>query len=608
MGSIFGNIKYLQSSDRAALEKLTTQRINPHDLLSTDLAKRAAKVCAKLNLQVGLLIGRDGKVCEVIVGSRERIYLPDLGRYRLSQGRLRRLRFIVFLPEGQHKIKQNSYQELPYGEYTGKRRNKKAAFTANPNKIIPSPELAADLITDLEKLRFDAVVGVAVLKDGTPSSLSMSYIKTERHADKADGFFKNTKLKSGVGFYHARDVNEIGFDFEEFISSLETEFTSRQETTHKNVSDAAVLVGAYTCSQSEAESSMAELVELARSADIKILDTVIQRRRELDPKTVIGKGKVEDLVLHCLELGADLLIFDRELSPGQLRSITNLTELRVLDRSMLILDIFSQRAKSSEGRLQVELAQLKYNLPRLTERDSGLSRLSGGIGGRGPGETKLEIGRRRARDRIVELEKRINNLASQRSIRRERRVSRGVPIVAIVGYTNAGKSTLLNALTKGNVIAEDKLFATLDPSSRRMRFPNDREVIFVDTVGFIRELPDELVSAFSATLEEVAFADVLIHVVDTSNLEMKNHVKVVNETLDSLGYTEKTRLLLLNKVDLLSPLEVLSLLNSFPGAIPVSATGRVGFEDLISQVHEELSKTFKGQDPGRFTEVVSSIE
>ncbi|MCB0325037.1 MAG: GTPase HflX, partial [Bdellovibrionales bacterium] len=287
--------------------------------------------------------------------------------------------------------------------------------------------------------------------------------------------------------------------------------------------------------------------------------------------------------------------------PGQLRSITRLTELRVIDRSMLILDIFAQRAKSSEGRLQVELAQLQYSLPRLTEKDTGLSRLTGGIGGRGPGETKLEIGRRRSRDRIAELEKKIEKLAQQRGLRRERRQSRGVPVVAIVGYTNAGKSTLLNALTKGDVLAESKLFATLDPSSRRMRFPNEKEVIFIDTVGFIRELPKELVIAFRATLEEVGEADLLLHVVDATNIEMRRQIEVVEETLTSLGYGEKPKLLVLNKTDLLSDVEVRSLVNTV-GGLPVSAVSRIGLSELVLELQQELGRTFRGQDPGRFVE------
>ena len=600
MGSVYGDTKSLRASDRSALEKLTTQRTSAHELLGADLAKRAAKVCANLGLQVGLLIGRDGRVHQVVLGGRDRIYLPNLGRYRLDAARLRRLRLVVFVPAGQHNLKHHERRSFVFSK--SKRNGAKRGATSKKKKKsgILSPEIAGDLLTDLIKLRFDAVVVVAVENDGNPAQISLAYLNPGSDNKKSSGIASERGRQ--IAFYHASDVHEIDVDFELFIGDLETRFKASRQKGYDTSEDHAVLVGAYTSSMKEAQASMAELCELALTAEIHVLDTVIQRRRSLDPKTVIGKGKLEDLVLHCLDLGADLLIFDRELSPGQLRSVTNLTELRVIDRSMLILDIFAQRAKTSEGRLQVELAQLKYALPRLTERDTGLSRLTGGIGGRGPGETKLEISRRRSRDRISDLEKRIERLAQQRGLRRERRQSRGVPVIAIVGYTNAGKSTLLNALTKGEVLAESKLFATLDPSSRRMRFPNDEEVVFVDTVGFIRELPAELVAAFRATLEEVGEADLLVHVVDASNHDMRHQIQVVDGTLSDLGFAEKPQILVLNKTDILSPLEVKALQNTL-GGLAVSATEREGFEELIAEVQKRLLESFRGQDPGRFTEL-----
>jgi len=407
-----------------------------------------------------------------------------------------------------------------------------------------------------------------------------------------------------VRIFGVSSVFDLQLDFGEFIRELEAELKLARPKTREILDDQAVLVGVYTTKPEEAEASMTELKELAISANISVVDAVVQRRKMIDKRTVLGSGKLEELSLHCLDLGADLLIFDRELNPSQLRSITQSTELRVIDRSMLILDVFAQRAKSSEGRIQVELAQLKYSLPRLSDKEVGLSRLAGGIGGRGPGETKLEIGRRRARDRISFLEKKIEQIASQRELRRDKRQSRGVPVISIVGYTNAGKSTLLNAVTKSKVFAESKLFATLDTSSRRMRFPNEKEVVFVDTVGFIRELPKELVAAFRATLEEVGEADLLIHLVDASDGDMRKKIEVVENTLSSLGFSEKPSILVLNKVDLLNPLEMKALLNSFD-AIAVSAETRFGFENLIKRVQLELLDHFKGQDPGRFTEIQS---
>lgn len=605
MKAIFGDTKQLRASERTALEKLATKRTNPREIIDTELAKRASRLCAVLGVQLGLLIGRDGRVAHVVLGAKEKIYLPDLGRFRLDAARLRRVRLVVFLPDGQHTLRNFRRQDFIFTRRNGGKsfRSRTSSFSteSSDGEKVLSPEIAGDLLTDLEKLRLDAVMVIAVSAAGVPGRVSMAYLEpndTEIPVSVKGGpVFDNR----GISFYHVRDIYELDVDFEIFIRDLETRFRASRGKGFDTNLDHAVLVGAYTGSAAEAHSSMEELKELVSTAEIQVLDTVIQRRRSLDPKTVIGKGKIEDLVLHCLDLGADLLIFDRELTPGQLRSIANLTELRVIDRSMLILDIFSQRAKSSEGRIQVELAQLKYSLPRLTERDTGLSRLTGGIGGRGPGETKLEISRRRARQRIAELEKRIEKLARQRSLRRERRQSRGVPVVAIVGYTNAGKSTLLNTLTKGAVLAESKLFATLDPASRRMRFPNEKEVIFVDTVGFIRELPRELVNAFRATLEEVGEADLLIHVVDANNHELKMQIEVVEDTLATLGFGNTPRVLVLNKIDLLSELEVKTLVNTVDG-IPVSAITREGFDPLILCLQEKLGETFSGQDPGRFIE------
>ncbi len=585
MKSVFGDIRSLKASERSALEKLYGRKTHQDEVLSLDLAKKAASLAQQTSSHIGLIIGRDGRVTHVVFGDKDRLYLPDLGRFRLNNVRLRRLRLIVFFPDAERYL--TIHKDLSLG---GSDKDKK--------KGVLSPKIAADFLTDLEKLRFDILTVVAVRSDGTPGETSFAYLEP--------GVKQSSSLLAGtersISFHHIKSLSEFNFDFLSFISELEKGFNAATVSGFDTSKEQAILVGAYTSPKKVSEASMAELMELARTAGVEVLDSIMQRRKKLDPRTVVGKGKLEEIVLHSLDLGADLLIFDRELSPGQLRNITNLTEIRVLDRSMLILDIFAQRATSREGKLQVELAQLRYSLPRLTETDSGLSRLTGGIGGRGPGETKLEVGRRRVRKRISDLEKRIDKVADQRGLRRERRQSRGVPVIAIVGYTNAGKSTLLNSLTKGEVIVENKLFATLDPSSRRMRFPNDKEVVFVDTVGFIRELPKELVQAFRATLEEVGEANYLMHVVDASSPDLEEQLNVVRETLDSLGYGDKPRLLVLNKCDLLSPLQVDAFLHKY-GGLAVSALGRTGFSELMSSLQEGMQNTFTGQDPGRFTEI-----
>jgi GTP-binding protein HflX len=303
-------------------------------------------------------------------------------------------------------------------------------------------------------------------------------------------------------------------------------------------------------------------------------------RRDPDPRTLIGKGKLQDVLVRSMQLMADLVIFDADLSPSQAIHIAEATNLKILDRTQLILDIFAQRAQSSDGKLQVELAQLKYLYPRLVGRDDSLSRLAGGIGGRGPGETKLEIDRRRVRDRITALERRIEGLSADRQVRRKRRNARGLPVISIVGYTNAGKSTLLNALTDSHVLAEDKLFATLDPTSRRLRFPRDREVIVTDTVGFIRDLPEDLVNAFRATLEELGDADLLLHVADASDPRLDDRVKAVEKILGELGLLETRRLLVLNKVDRLAPGEGAALAHA-RGAVAISASSRQGLPALL---------------------------
>lgn len=584
--TIYGEIKGLKASEKAALEKLAQRRTPASDIIDLDLARRASQISQQLNAQIGLLIGRDGRIVSLIVGTKERLYLPDLGRYRLDTARLRSLRLVVFIPDSQKRLEAHPRERSP--------------LRPDNEKVLPDQKVQAltipqDFIADLEKLRLDALLIVAVTSNGSPGPISLAYLELTGLGKNRGGYHRSVK------YYYGRDVTDLAVNFEEFVSEIEGQFIAATPKSQDTKSGKAILVGAYTSSLAQAQASMDELQELTRTAGVGVLEIFMQRRHHLDPKTVIGKGKLEELVLRSLDLGADLLIFDRELSPGQLRSITATAEMKILDRSMLILDIFSQRAKTREGRIQVELAQLKYSLPRLTEKDSGLSRLSGGIGGRGPGETKLEISRRRARDRIVYLEKQIEKVASERQLRRQRRQDRGVPVVAIVGYTNAGKSTLLNALTKSDVLAEDKLFATLDTSSRRMRFPNEKEVVFVDTVGFIRELPKELINAFRATLEEVGEADLLIHVVDATDGELQHQIKVVTETLNKLEFGDKPRILILNKTDLLSLPEVRSLSNSLE-ALSVSAVTREGFSELVLEIQNRLLESFIGQDPGRFLE------
>ncbi|MGB7923812.1 MAG: GTPase HflX, partial [Pyrinomonadaceae bacterium] len=356
-------------------------------------------------------------------------------------------------------------------------------------------------------------------------------------------------------FLEPKIPSQLDVDFLSLINSLEEEMArNRRAGRRAEVRDRTILVGVTTGSLAEAEESMAELNELATSAGVVVQDEIIQRRSAIDSRTVLGRGKLDDLIVRALQLGADLIVFDRELSPAQVRSISEATDLKVIDRAQLILDIFAQRAQSREGKIQVELAQLKYLLPRLIAgHDSAFSRLAGGIGGRGPGETKLETDRRRVRDRINRLEKEIKAQRQRRQERRKERARQHFPVISIVGYTNAGKSTLLNTLTSSKVLAEQRMFATLDPTSRRLRLPREQEVIVNDTVGFIRDLPPDLLAAFRATLEEINESDMLIHLVDAANPRWPQQVESVERILGELEFGEIPRLVVFNKADIVEP-------------------------------------------------------
>ncbi len=507
-----------------------------------------AEVCHELSRMVGVLVDRRGVVSHVILGdSAQLLYLPDIGRSRAGPGRLRGLRLLVAAP-------------------AGKKGPGKGALA------VPH-----DLLTDLERLGLDLVGLFEVLPGGEPGRAAVAHVLPR--ADVAP---------DGVPVRHRteqfRSVHDIPIEFDAFITELEAELTrraDRRKTAEEGTRDRAVLVGAYTTPRHVHLASMNELKELAKTAGVAVADTFIQRRSTLDARTIVGKGKLEEICLSALHQGADLLIFDRDLSPSQLNAITDLTDLRVLDRTMLILDIFARRAQSRGGRMQVELAQAKYSLPRLAKKQTGLSRLTGGIGGQGPGETKLEIDRRRVKDKIARLENEIEKLSRQRKLRRQRRNDRDVPVIAIVGYTNAGKSTLLNALTGAEVYAQDELFATLDPTSRRLRFPEEREVVLVDTVGFIRDLPPSLTNAFRATLEELHDADLLLHVVDIGDPRKTEHIKAVHGILEDLGLKEAPRLLVFNKRDTLDD-ETAENDAALYGALPISAHTRQGLGELLN--------------------------
>ena len=483
----------------------------PDTIVSPELARQMTEISLETGRQIGVLINRKGQVEFVMVGTAKQIDLPDFGRSRVSEDRFRGLRCVHTHLQGE--------------------------------------KLTQDDLTDLALLRLDLMSIIQVDRSsGLPGMVYSAHLLPTA-AESLDA--ESQALP--YGYLEPQLPSHLDTDFLSLINSLEDEMARIRLTARKRQTgrDRAILVGVTTGDPEEFEESLAELEELAMSADVVVLDKIIQRRPKIDPKTLLGKGKLDELLIRSMRLGADLLVFDAELSPAQVRSLSEATELKVIDRPQLILDIFAQRAQSREGKLQVELAQLKYLLPRLVVgQNSAFSRLAGGIGGRGPGETKLETDRRRVRDRIAQLEKQVDSLGRQRQERRKIRVQKHLPIISLVGYTNAGKSTLLNALTQSVVYAEKKMFATLDPTSRRLRLPYDQEVIINDTVGFIRDLPEALVSAFRATLEEISDSDLLVHVADASNPRVEQQIASVSKIIRDLGFNEIPQLIVLNKSDL----------------------------------------------------------
>jgi len=448
-----------------------------------------------------------------MVGDNRGIELPDFKRVRVATGRFRGLRCVHTHLRGE--------------------------------------PLTQDDLADLALLRLDLMAAIEVdVETGLPGVVRAAHL-LPLHA----GELESAGTPEQYSFLEPEVASQLDLDFLLLIESLEEEMARNRRTARRaEMRDRTILVGVATGSLADAEESMAELAELAASAGVMVQDRIIQRRAEIDPRTVLGRGKLDELIIRALQLGADMLVFDRELSAAQVRSLSEATDLKIIDRSQLILDIFAQRAQSKEGKIQVELAQLKYLLPRLIAgQDSAFSRLAGGIGGRGPGETKLETDRRRVRDRINRLEKEIEAQRLRRQERRKGRTRQQLPVISIVGYTNAGKSTLLNALTKSDVHAEQRMFATLDPTSRRLRLPREQEVIINDTVGFIRALPPDLLSAFRATLEEISDSSLLIHTVDISNPRWSQQVQSVKRILSELKLADIPTILALNKADLLEP-------------------------------------------------------
>ena len=550
MKRIFGHTAGLKPNQIRRLENLYRRRTPPECLVTPELARDVSQLSHEIRRQIGLLVDRQGRVAHVVVGDNRRIVIPSTDDYRAAPGRLNGLRCI--------------------------------------HTHLNNEPLSRDDLTDLALLRLDLMAAIGQSADGYPHTVHVAHLlpgTSERLPHR-----QLPPLPPGA----------LDIDCAAMIRALEDELERVVSGRAAGAApERALLISVSTVSRRRTEESMAELKELARSGGIEVIGSLIQYRDTVDHRFLVGSGKLQDLAIRALQGGASILIFDQELNPSQIRSITDQIALKVIDRTQLILDIFAQRARSREGKLQVELAQLKYLLPRLLGKGTAMSRLAGGIGGRGPGETKLEVDRRRVRKRIRQLEAALEEVRRHRRQLRSQRDKKHLPVISIIGYTNAGKSTLLNSLTKSRVLAERRLFATLDPSSRRLRFPRDIEVIITDTVGFIRDLPQDLMVAFRATLEELEVADLLLHVIDISNPRVEDQIQAVEAILADLHLDLKATLKVFNKKDLAAADRVDALCRRH-GAVAIAAVDKTTLSPLIERMQSLIvGLTFPGVEPHR---------
>jgi len=545
MTAVQGHLTGLPPHALRVLERITRRRVPADTIATPELVRSLADASRETKRQVGALIHRSGAVDAVIVGTPTGLLLPDIGRLRAAEGRFRALRLV--------------------------------------HTHLFNEPLSREDLTDLTRLRLDLVAAVQLSEKGEPRALSWAYNVPTRFDSEPT--------------YHLEGPIPWGSpqpDFGRLIAALEAEFARHRKARAVTGKDGrAILVHASEKQKAHsvnAAARLAELESLAKTAGVNVVDRVMQFRDRLDPRFVVGKGKLEEIILRAVEVDASVIIFDCNLTPSQANEITQRTDLRVIDRTQLILDIFAQRAESRDGKLKVELAQLKYALPRLDLRDDALSRLTGGIGGRGPGETKLEIGRRRARERVSRLEKELELLERRRGESRASQHKDGIPRLSLVGYTNAGKSTLLNTLTHANVLSEDRLFATLDTRSRRLFLGEGVTAILTDTVGFIRDMPVDLFAAFRATFDEARHADLLWEVIDVSDEEHPEHMKTTAELLHRLGLADVPRIQVLNKVDRLAPARPEGGAASVHG-VAVSAIERHSLQALLDLTRKLLLST-----------------
>ena len=544
---VSGNISGLKALQLKQLKKISQRRIREDSLVSQDFARALCSLSFAIRRQIGALIKRSGHIYALVVGNTHSIMLPELERSRST--RLRGLRLV--------------------------------------HTHLKDEPLSKEDLSDLTLLRLDYVTAVTIDEHGLPK------------------FFYSAHILPGTEpGYHLEEAHRPGSLSENFSQSilyLEDLFAQAEEKgsgqTEKQAR--ATLVGVYTpemCQKRTPQRSMQELKELCHTAGVLPVDCITQKRARLDPLSLVGSGKTQEIALKAIQQNTQILIFDLELSPAQAKRLSEICDLKILDRTQLILDIFARNAQSRDGKLQVELAQLRYLKGRLSEKDDNMSRLTGGIGGRGPGETKLEIGRRRVNTRIQSLERELSKLKNRRSLNRARR-QREIAIVSIVGYTNAGKSTLLNVLTHSAVLTENRLFATLDPTTRRLRFPKEKEIVLADTVGFIHDLPPELRHAFAATLEELLDAKLLLHCIDASDNNRSQKITAVEDILTEMQLSHLPILKVFNKCDLI-PQEELDFLQKQTDSLCISASQKINLKTLLEAIEVRLfdKKNIGGKD------------
>lgn len=566
------NAKGLKKSEINALRKLLSERIPQDEIVSFDLAENIASISYGIEAPISAVVNRRGQVVNITVGTPSQVQMPELKGIRVGPGRLSGYRIvytkIVDSDAAQNKSKQNGKTD----------------------------SFSKDELQCLARNRLDLLALVEV-NPNVPFSRARGEhprfadsVQTANLLPQRDSQGKLWKLSERRTIRQVQDDN-----FSVLIGDLEDSFRRLAPgLAVKEGEERAILVGLVLQGSDpwQVEDDLDELAQLAKTAGATVCSRFMQTRSQVNPKFFLGSGKAQELALEVQELGATLVIVDQELSAHQQRNLEEIVGVKVIDRSELILDIFAQRANTREGKLQVELAQLQYLYPRLIGKGLSLSRLGGGIGTRGPGETKLEIDRRRIRERITLLERETERISTYRDTQRRGRVSENLPNVAIVGYTNAGKSTLLNALTKADVIVENKLFATLDPATRRTTLPDHSPVLMTDTVGFIKKLPTSLVAAFKATLEEATLSDMLIHVVDASHPNVTDQIASVYDVLSELGAIEKPLITVLNKCDLVRKEDLDWLASQVPNPVFVSAKARTGLGGLLTAVQSTLEEIY----------------